>query len=453
MPNCVDGGPTSWAGTFDSVPEAVYATGLDRRIVYANPACEALFGHAVDDMVGQRASMLFATSGAAGCLHPAGGQVSPEGRVERGEHRRRDGTSFLGSCTVSSWRDEAGQHAGTLCIVRVASRMERSLHAMETLSRIGADTRLAHDAKIRAVLALGAAHFELPLAIVSRVDGADYHVEHVSDPSGAVKAGDTFPLSTTYCVHTLEAGGPTGFHLAGQSSIRDHPCYEARGLEAYLGGPIRVDGEVYGTLNFSRSEPCAPFTSDDMALVSLCAQWVGHLVAEQRSREALQRLANVDALTGLLNRRAVLGQLTWQLAHARRSKLPLSVVMLDVDRFKSINDSWGHAAGDDVLRGLGRVCRGMVREVDVCGRLGGEEFLLVLPDTDLAGASRMCRRLLRALRWNEVEVDTGDVLTVTASVGVASAREGETIEELLARADDAMFAAKAGGRDQMRLAG
>jgi len=190
-----------------------------------------------------------------------------------------------------------------------------------------------------------------------------------------------------------------------------------------------------------------------MALVSLCAQWVGHLLAEQRSREALQRLATVDALTGLLNRRAVLDQLAWQLAHARRSKLPLSVVMLDVDRFKSINDSWGHAAGDEVLRGLGRVCHSMVREVDVCGRLGGEEFLLVLPDTDLAGASRMCRRLLRALRWNEVEVDTGDVLTVTASVGVASAREGETIEELLARADDAMFAAKAGGRDQMRLAG
>jgi len=258
MPNCVDGAPTSWAATFDSVPEAVYATRLDRRIVYANPACEALFGHAVDDLVGQRASMLFASSGAAGCLHPTAGQASQQGRVERGEHRRRDGTSFLAACTVSSWSDESGQHAGTLCFVRVASRMERSLHAMETLSRIGADTRLPHDAKIRAVLALGAAHFELPLAIVSRVDGADYHVEHVSDPGGVVKAGATFPLATTYCAHTLEAGGPTGFHLAGQSSIRDHPCYQTMGLESYLGCPIRVDGEVYGTSTSPVRSPARP---------------------------------------------------------------------------------------------------------------------------------------------------------------------------------------------------
>jgi diguanylate cyclase (GGDEF)-like protein len=268
-----------------------------------------------------------------------------------------------------------------------------------------------------------------------------------------VQPGATFDLASTYCCHTLVAQAPVGFHLVRESTIRNHPCYRNFRLEAYLGAPVYVGGDVVGTLNFSSSASCEPFTADDMALVTLFAQWIGHVVAEERARANLERLATVDSLTGVLNRGAVMERLGWQVAHARRTGQPLSVVMLDIDRFKSINDSWGHDAGERVLRGLGKLCLGVSREIDICGRLGGEEFLLVLPATDLAGAKRMCQRLVRALRWQEVELPTGEVLTVTASVGVAAlAGPEEDAEGLLARADGAMYAAKAGGRDQVRLA-
>ena len=159
------------------------------------------------------------------------------------------------------------------------------------------------------------------------------------------------------------------------------------------------------------------------------------IVAQARRLEAL---LFEDALTGLSNRRFVLTQLGGQVSGARRHERPLSVAIVDVDHFKSINDTRGHAEGDRVLVAVAMALRAHLRAEDQLGRLGGEEFLALLPDTD-AEAAHVAAEKLRAS-----VAGTG----VTVSIGWA-AWEGESAEELVRRADDALYAAKAAGRDRV----
>jgi two-component system cell cycle response regulator len=166
------------------------------------------------------------------------------------------------------------------------------------------------------------------------------------------------------------------------------------------------------------------------------------LVAQGLRLEALLR---EDALTGLANRRAILTQLGGMVSGARRHGHPFSIGILDLDDFKSINDEHGHHVGDDVLIAAVRAMRAHLRAEDQLGRLGGEEFLVLLPDT-AAGAARSVAEKLRT----EVAAAPGPV-PVTVSVGVATWAQ-ETPEELLRRADTALYRAKDGGRDRVMAA-
>jgi two-component system cell cycle response regulator len=156
----------------------------------------------------------------------------------------------------------------------------------------------------------------------------------------------------------------------------------------------------------------------------------------------LESMLREDALTGLLNRRAILSQLGGTISGARRHGHPLSVAMVDLDNFKSINDEHGHAAGDEVLVAAVRAMRAHLRAEDQLGRLGGEEFLVVLPDTDERAATRVAEKLRE-----EVAGAPGPV-PVTCSVGLAT-WDGGTPEQLLRRADEALYAAKDAGRDRV----
>jgi len=447
--------PTSELGpVFDRFPRAVIATDLHRTITYANPKALKLFTPADGQLVGKSVRCLYTSDEAFEAQGRARCRVGPndDDDAYRVLYRRGDGGSFLANTTAGQLVDGAGETVGFYGIVDPATRRERALHTMQRLHALSADGSLDFDERVSRMLALGAEHFDLPLGIVSRVEGELYTVEHVRDPAEALAVGTTFDVRGTYCSHTLSAAAPLGFHHAGRSEIRTHPCYQTFRLESYLGCPIEVDGETYGTLNFSRATPTRPFTADDRALIGLIAQWIGHGLAQKRSRETLERLASVDDLTGVLNRRALIDGLTRQLAQARRTGRPVTVVLLDVDNFKQINDTFGHGVGDLVLRALGERCRSVSRESDLVGRLGGEEFALVLPDTHMHGARTLGERLATSFRSADVTTADGTVVLFTASMGVAEVAPGESASEVLRRADHAMYAAKAAGRDRIRLA-
>ena len=157
--------------------------------------------------------------------------------------------------------------------------------------------------------------------------------------------------------------------------------------------------------------------------------------------------ATRDPLTGLGNRRLALERLAQEQERQRRHPAPLSVLMLDLDRFKAVNDRWGHPAGDLVLRAASIAISEELRGCDLGVRYGGEEFLVVLPDTVLDDAARVAERIRR--RIGSLEIDVGEAsIEVTVSIGVACQREDEPAEALIARADAALYRAKAEGRDR-----
>jgi diguanylate cyclase (GGDEF)-like protein len=181
------------------------------------------------------------------------------------------------------------------------------------------------------------------------------------------------------------------------------------------------------------------------------------LSAEIRRRERIERdlliRANVDGLTGVPNRRHFLELAAIEYKRAQRNAQPLSLVVLDVDHFKAINDEHGHAAGDEVLRRLGAVLREHVRRIDVIGRIGGEEFALMMPGADTARAGEVVERICSVVRDETILLPNGQA-RLTISAGVAEADVwAESIDDGLARADAAMYRAKYDGRDRVVVAG
>lgn len=177
------------------------------------------------------------------------------------------------------------------------------------------------------------------------------------------------------------------------------------------------------------------------------------IAARQHLERRLTRLASTDELTGVNNRRRVTELADQVLRLARREGSPVAVCMVDLDHFKAINDRYGHAAGDSVLVAVAERLRAVLRESDILGRFGGEEFVVVLPRTDQAMAEETAERLRCAVAGMG-GAEFGLALRVTATVGVAEVRPGEwTIEQALNRADDALYEGKRRGRDCVVTAG
>jgi two-component system, cell cycle response regulator len=168
------------------------------------------------------------------------------------------------------------------------------------------------------------------------------------------------------------------------------------------------------------------------------------------AQRTLKKQATVDGLTGVLNRRAILDQLARDIDRARRDDGRLSVAYLDLDHFKKVNDTWGHPAGDAVLKETARRLNAITRRYDAIGRLGGEEFLLIFPDASLWHAAGIVERVRKA--FDGVPVDAGgQEITVTASIGVAALTHGMPLDLLVKAADQALYRAKENGRNRAEL--
>jgi len=171
----------------------------------------------------------------------------------------------------------------------------------------------------------------------------------------------------------------------------------------------------------------------------------------KRTEEELLRLAATDPLTGAYNRREFTIMAEREALRSHRYHHPLSLMMLDLDHFKRLNDSFGHSAGDKVLQRFTTLCCNTLRNVDIFGRWGGEEFVALLPETDIEGASIIAERLRKIISENVLSYNDHKI-TFTASVGVVQYKDGETtIDGPLGRADSAVFDAKKAGRNRISV--
>ena len=175
--------------------------------------------------------------------------------------------------------------------------------------------------------------------------------------------------------------------------------------------------------------------------------------AEEELRAAkkyAEELSQMDELTGMKNRRAFFEQGNRLLEQAKRYKHPISVIMMDIDYFKSINDNFGHSIGDKVLQAVAEPLQRLVREIDIVARMGGEEFAFILPETGLEEAASLAERLRSEIE-NLVLDNKGHQIRITASFGVITCKNGDgNIEVLLTDADDALYMAKKNGRNQIK---
>ena len=190
------------------------------------------------------------------------------------------------------------------------------------------------------------------------------------------------------------------------------------------------------------------FNSMVVALAEARAELAASNERLQAQAVQLEELATTDALTGAYNRRKFNDLTLAEVERVRRYGHPLSLLILDIDHFKRVNDAHGHEAGDEVLVVLAGLVRAGIRATDSLARWGGEEFVVLSPDVSLVGEAELAERL----RASAAAYDHASVGTVTVSLDVAQHRSGETPDELFARADEALYRAKEGGRDRVELA-
>ncbi len=219
---------------------------------------------------------------------------------------------------------------------------------------------------------------------------------------------------------------------------------DARGVSLY------DNGSRNGTfVNGMRISGAAPVTADSRIRIGRTLMKLSYKSKEEiQIEEEAFRDAVTDPLTGVPNRRWLFEQAGPVLAHARRHATPLSLLMLDVDHFKKVNDRYGHAAGDDVLSAVGGLLQDSKRQDDLLGRYGGEEFVLVLQGASLANARSLADRFRSRVSALPIETGKGAV-RITVSIGVAELRVDDTMESLLKRADEALYRAKEEGRDRV----
>lgn len=232
-----------------------------------------------------------------------------------------------------------------------------------------------------------------------------------------------------------------------------NPAASEPDMPYVLAIPIYSRDKVMGVLAVYRSEEGVPFTLDELATVQFLAEQGGVAIENVQLHEEAQRLSLMDGLTGIWNRRFFQMQFKQVLATATRFQRPFSVLMMDLDKFKAINDKHGHQRGDAILIEFAQRVSSAVREVDTFARYGGEEFICLLSETDTDGARTTAQKICDAIRSEPFRMLGGEPVTMTVSIGVASHPEhGDTFKDLVEAADKALYRAKESGRDRIEMA-
>jgi diguanylate cyclase (GGDEF)-like protein len=227
------------------------------------------------------------------------------------------------------------------------------------------------------------------------------------------------------------------------------PGLEQEGIRSVLAVPISSRGTAFGAIAVY-SDRKDRFSEQDEELLATIGSQVGVAVENARLYEKTLELAHEDALTGLANRRRLMEVLSKEVARASRYNTPLSLLMIDLDRFKQFNDTYGHLKGDELLKKFAELLEKRIRTTDMAGRYGGEEFCLVLPNTPLKGAVVIAERIRKAVEDLKINVENNaSPAGATVSIGVAEFAQGETDENLISAADAALYRAKQGGRNKV----
>lgn len=315
---------------------------------------------------------------------------------------------------------------------------ERRLEALRAYEVLDTADEEAFDRIVRVARTIA----ETPIAAISLVAGDRQWF----------KAREGFrpketPIDDSFCIHTIDGSAPFIVEDATSDRVLRDNRYVLNEpfIRFYAGFPLSTAaGYNIGALCVLDTVPRSLSPSQIFSLQDLASITIDAL--------EFRKLAARDSLTGCLTRQAFAAATAAELGRARRAEHAISCIVLDVDHFKSVNDTYGHAAGDHVLRTVARLCRTEMRSHDILCRYGGEEFVILLPGTDEAGAYVLAERIRRAVSSHDITYANSTV-HVTLSGGVGSWREPESdIERAFIRADAALYRAKLAGRNRIARA-
>ncbi len=379
--------------------------------------------------------------------------------VELSEGAARVAAGGLDTTIAVRSRDEVGRLASAFNHMTAELRtyigaLERSRDELrQNLDRLGAT--LAHTHDLDGILAVV---LDTAIASARASGGAILFLDadlalRVRLRRGLISIADgaSVPLGTGISGTVAKTGEPVRGVVGDGPGLRPAPGEPADAM--VIAVPLKQSGRIVGVLNLYNASNERQFSAHDLETIRAFASQASVAIDNVLLHQEAQRLSLTDPMTGLWNYRYLTIGLGHEIERATRFGRPLAVLMLDLDRFKQVNDRYGHQVGDAVLAELAERMHTQVREVDTLARYGGEEFVVVLPETDAAGASQTASRLGAVIKATPFCANTDHPLPVTASIGVAVFPEhGSTPSLLLRRADDALYAAKEAGRDCWRMA-
>jgi len=437
------------------------------RITDVNPFLEDLLGYSHDELIGRELWEIVAVRDvqagreAAGRLQRDGGTHREELPLETRSKQRRqvelvsnvfsaDGARVI-QCNVRDvtkrrLAEERLRASMESLAAQVADMRQRDLD-MSRLNQMNdlLHSCATHEEAYEVITKAAEALFAGQRGFLALLDSGDRRVETVAQWGEAIGTVAGFALSDCWA---LRRGQVHEVVEVGDGLVCPH--FADPPATGSLCVPLTVQGLTLGLLCLTARPGAALREPMKRLLAVSMGESIKLSLSNLRLRERLREEATLDSLTGLWNRRYLDEMLAREIHRARRLRTPLCVAMLDLDHFKEFNDAFGHEAGDAVLRELGQVLRTSIRKSDIACRYGGEEFVLVFPDSPLSGARQRAEQILRFVGEIEIPLEGRGVQRVTASAGVAQADEQDsTPGNLLRAADEALYAAKAAGRNRV----
>ncbi|MEN8163685.1 MAG: diguanylate cyclase [Acidobacteriota bacterium] len=449
---------------FEKVPVGVFRTALDGRILEANPTLVRLLGYPdSEELKNVSGTQLYVDPGQRRHLLT---QIDQEGAAEcEVQWYKRDGNPIWMHEATRVVRDDQGRVAFYDGVVEdISFRRKAEIKARKALLRIEglrtiAEAVLAAQSTAEiAQAALKHTRNLIPCSCavfldIDETSGESAVLECMATAEFRLEPGSRFPaqelpldLLSQGEVSLLRdlAAGPFDSGIAEKLS--------KAGMRSSLSVPLIACGKLTGVLCLGSIEPNS-FSEEHIRIACEVAESVGVALHGARLTEDIRELAVTDSLTGLHNRRNLfeLGRLEFE--RSSRFKRSFSAVMLDIDHFKRVNDTHGHLTGDEILQILGDRCRETARTIDIIGRYGGDEFVVLMPETGLPGAVRLAERLRLSVANAPMLTKNGSV-EITISLGVAEMNEDTAdLSALIDHADTSMLTAKRDGRKCLRSPG
>lgn len=410
----------------DCSRDMIIAVDKDRKIIEFNKAAERTFGYTADEMIGRGIEILYADPAEGAKVYQA---VCKEGCFQ-GEITNKDSDgrtfkSFLSACILC---DKDGDPLGIMGISRDMTELKDTEDALKKSERF---LNTIFDS------------IKDPFCIIDR----DYRIIRANEAYIHIKGKKASDLLGKKCFETLlqredvchdcvvritfESGDP----CAKDKHVR-MPDGEDAWVEIYTYPILGEAGEISHVIEYTRD---------------ITDRWKSE---QERKRliQKLEYLSSTDSLTGVLNRRALLERLRYEVDRAGRYGSPLSLMLCDVDNFKEINDSHGHAEGDRVLQIITGILKTALRKTDIVGRYGGDEFMSILPETGQAGAYDIAERIRSTVESTGFQMISGESVSLSVSIGITSCEQAsdiKTIDEIIMLADDGLYEAKRTGRNRV----